>query len=419
MAKAGFQQHSEAFIDSRGRIYDGWRVVVGSLVGLTFGQGAILMFCLGVFVPEWEREFGWGIGTISFGATLNSMTAMLSTLIAGYLVDRLQPRTVVLWSIIPFGLAVAALSQLTANISVFYTSLICSMLLGMGVSVVVYNKATSVWFDKRLGLSLGLANAGLGLGAAILPALVGLIIAQYDWRTAYIVLGALAIALPLPVAWLFVKSRPPIARESSGASGSSEVGLTLAESSRTREFWLSFTGFSILGIATLPILFHMVRILMDSGMSAKGAATLQSVLGVALIIGRVTTGWFLDRFRLGPVMMLLSSMAALALMLFAMNAPFGTAVLCAVLAGFVVGAEFDILGFLVTRYFGRRAFGVTYGILFAVFQISGALAIAAVGQLREIQGSYAVGLSFISALMVVAAVCFARLGPYRFAAQNE
>ena len=54
---------------------------------------------------------------------------------------------------------------------------------------------------------------------------------------------------------------------------------------------------------------------------------------------------------------------------------FGLAVLCAVLSGIVIGAEFDVLGFLIARYFGRRTFGTIYGAVFALFQIAGAVAI--------------------------------------------
>ena len=47
------------------------------------------------------------------------------------------------------------------------------------------------------------------------------------------------------------------------------------------------------------------------------------------------------------------------------------AVLGAVLCGCGIGAEIDIMGFMLSRYFGMRNYGKIYGIIFAAFVSSG------------------------------------------------
>ncbi len=415
---------AETLLDADGRVYAGWQTTLASFVGMTFGPSSAIVFCFGVFAPALEREFGWSVGAVSFGATLISLCIIVVSLLSGYLVDRIGARRLVLASILPFGAAVAALSLLPSSLAVFYAALVAVMLVGAGATPVVYNKATAVWFDRRLGFSLGLTNVGIGVGAALLPALVGSVIGAYGWRTAYIVLGVLAVAIPWPIAYALLKEREAPLRGPAGPgpaaapapAASPTGGLSFAETRRTREYWLALGGFVVLGAASSTFVIHLVRILADTGMPVGKAVALQSALGMALIVGRVATGWLIDRMRAATVMVALCGVAALALVLLAAGAPGGSGVLCAMLGGFVVGAEFDVLGFLIPRYFGRRAFGVVYGAIFGAFQLASAFTIGMLGWWRGSHGSYTAGLYLIAGLLLIGVVCFQRLGVYRYAA---
>lgn len=405
---------AESLRGADGRLYPGWLTTFASTIGMTLGPSTMLVFCFGTFVPALEREFGWGIGAISFGATLITVMIVITSLLAGHLIDRIGARRLILWSIPLFGLGMMSLALMPHGIGFFYAGLMAVALLGVGAWPVAYNKATAMWFDRRLGFSLGLANVGIGIGAALLPAIVATIIAQGGWRTAYVVLGVLAIAIPWPIALLFLKDRDGGGSRSARTVAAPSTGMSFAEARRTTEFWFVVVGFLALGMASSGVVVHQVRILVDTGMAPRDAAAMQSVLGIALILGRVVTGWLLDRMKASLVMATLCVGAALALVCLAAGAPFGSAVLCAAMIGFVIGAEFDVLGFLIPRYFGRRAFGILYGSIFAVFQVSAAVAIGLLGWWRGSQGSYGAGLCVIAAALVVGAWMFARLGRYRF-----
>jgi MFS family permease len=405
---------AESLRGADGRVYGGWSATLASLAGLALGPSSILVFCFATFVPALEREFKWGIGAISFGATLVTIMIIVTSIVAGHLCDRIGSRRMILWSIPLFGAGVAGLSTLSSSIGSFYALLALASIAAVGVWPVTYNKITATWFDRHLGLSLGIANAGIGIGAALLPALASYVIASHGWRSAYLALGVIAVALPWPVAFFFLKERPKVAAHLAEAERNAE-GLSFAEIRRTRAFWLAVGGFFVLGAASSSVVVHQVRILVDSGLSLPRATAMQSVLGIALIAGRVCTGWLLDRFRAASVMAVICMVAAVALLLLAFKAPWGSAPLCAVLVGFVIGAEFDVLAFMIPRYFGRRAFGMTYGVIYAVFQTAAGLAIALLGMSRGITGSYFLGLSVVAAMLVVGGILFQRLGPYRFA----
>ena len=58
--------------------------------------------------------------------------------------------------------------------------------IAVGQAPPAYAKAVSAWFDERRGLALGIAMAGIGIGATLVPQFARLMIDAYGWRAAYI-----------------------------------------------------------------------------------------------------------------------------------------------------------------------------------------------------------------------------------------
>jgi MFS family permease len=133
---------------------------------------------------------------------------------------------------------------------------------------------------------------------------------------------------------------------------------------------------------------------------------------VALLIGRVFTGFFLDRF-FGPyVAIILFSGVAVGIALLWSGAGSGLTLLAAFLVGLGMGAEADIIAYLTSRYFGLRSFGEIYGYLFATFTLAGALGPVLMGLGFDRLGSYRAPLLFFLAATLVATALLTRLGPY-------
>lgn len=83
--------------------------------------------------------------------------------------------------------------------------------------------------------------------------------------------------------------------------------------------------------------------------------------------------------------------------------------LCAALLGMVLGAEFDVLSYLLRRYFGMRSFGKLYGVIFAVFQFGVGAGAAFLPIMRQASGSYRTGLLSFSAATLVCALLLVML----------
>lgn len=406
----------ESFI-SNGRVYPGWVTVMASALALTFGPSTMTIMAFGSFVPALDKEFGWGIQAISYGATILSYMIMIASLVQGYLVDKYGPRLLIISSIPIFGLSLAAISLLTNNITLFYLAWLIVPLCGVGAWPISYLKATAGWFDRRLGFALGITNAGIGIGAAIVPIIVTLVISNYGWRSAYLCLGLLAIVVTWPATLLFVRERKATnASAERKAAVAQDEELDLGGALRTRPFWISIVTFALLGALNVGLLVHFVKICIDGGLAPQTAGFIMSSLGIALIIGRVGTGWLLDRFTAASVMSVIVAGTAVACAALALGAGANivSATACASMVGLVIGAEFDVLSYMIPRYWGRKSFGKIYGVVFAVFQFAAGFGALSLGYSRGALGSYSPALWALAIAMVVCAILFAMLGPYRF-----
>jgi hypothetical protein len=94
-------------------------------------------------------------------------------------------------------------------------------------------------------------------------------------------------------------------------------------------------------------------------------------------------------------------------------------VLAAMSLGFGLGAEVDVIGFLVGRYFGLRAYGEVYGYLFAIFTLGTGFGPVLMAVCFDLTRSYDVALTAFAGALVCASILVSRLGPYRFVARGS
>lgn len=390
-----------------------WRTVSACAYGLVFGPNVLTILNFAPFISPLQQEFGWGIPAISLGASLISLMIVVISPLQGLAVDRFGSRRTVLCSIPPFGLSLCLMYFLPNNLTIFYLAWVVICFAGFGAWATAYLRATAGWFDRKLGLALGLANAGIGIGSAIVPVVTGTLISMYGWREAFLGSGLLAFTV-WPVAYFFLAE--PVPR--GAASAKVDRGYSVRQAAGTRTFWLTLLAFFLLGLFG-AVVVHQVRLLTDAGIAPATANLVPVALGVALILARVGTGWLLDRFAISRIMPVFMAGGALATVLFALGPNLPQAILCATLAGLVLGAEFDVLSYLIPRYFGRRSFGMLYGIVFAVFQLSSALAIFGIGFSRSAFGSYAPAMWLLTGVCITCGLLFTLLGPYRDGVEQE
>jgi MFS family permease len=181
---------------------------------------------------------------------------------------------------------------------------------------------------------------------------------------------------------------------------------------KTPAFGIVTAAYFLLGLINTALISQQTPLLIDAGMTPQKAAFVQSLFGLFLLLGRLAAGALLDRV-FAPFVMIAVCVGGASACLIYSTGPHGEVVfLAAALLGLLVGAEFDVLGYLVRRYFGSGAFGKTYGAIFAVFQLGGALGAAAFAYSHAASGGYRQGLYAAVLVLLTSAAVFAVMPKY-------
>jgi MFS family permease len=282
---------------SRNRIFYGWIVVAVSALGLIFGAFPIGFASFAIFFRSYLQEFHASRAAISLALTIHSCFAALLAGWIGRLADRFGARKVIL-----AGSAILALVLLSAEaigsriwqLYLFYAVL--GAVAGATTSV-PYGLLVSRWFDRHRGLALGLSNAGLGVGAMVMPPLVRILIAHYGWRSAFAIVGGAILTVAVTLVGLFLK-------EANGTAAAESMplqheGLAWGEIRKCGTFWLMTSAFVLAAASIQACITHMAEIFSERGADAALAALAISVVGLAALVGRAGTGFLLDRY-FGP-----------------------------------------------------------------------------------------------------------------------
>lgn len=413
--------------DERPRFFYGWWIVVVAGIGLCLSYGPVIIYSFGVFIKPLSQELHASRASISFAFALANLAQSISSPLVGRLADRLGARRVILVSTVIFSLLLLYSCLLPGKLWSLYALFGLLGFVGSGAAPIPYVKVISRWFDRHRGLALGLTMFGIGAGAILMPALSQKLIAMFGWRFTYLVIGLLMLSVSVPVVAFFLKDSPgemgllpdgAIAARNASQQIISEEGLTWRDARRGATFWFMIGAVFLVGASLHGCVLHLAPLLSDQGVSPQRIALAISILGSALLIGRVGTGYLLDRFFAPGVAMCLFGAVACGIALLRIGAVSGVFFPAAFLIGLGMGAEVDIMAYLTSRYFGLRAFGEIYGYTFATFVLAGAVGPWLMGFGFDRSGSYGSILVVLSLATLAAAALMTRLGPYRFRLDN-
>jgi MFS family permease len=397
-----------------------WWIVFASVLGLLVGNGPVMQFTFGTLMPPITRQFGWSRGMVSSAMVVGLWITGITTPLVGRLVDRFGIRAVALPAILLFSLATASVAWVPASAAAFIALYALMGLGAAGQTPLIYAKAVSIRFDRQRGLALGIAMAGVGLGAVVVPQFAQAMIGLAGWRGAYAGLGLLTFVLAFPAVALFV-GRPnsdskPVVQHRLNVS---MPGLTGMEALRTARFWTLAFSFFIVAGTTGGVISHLVPLMSDRGVPLQTATALVGVAGAALVGGRMLSGFLVDRIHAPYVaaVFFFAPLMGIVVLLTTLRAE--GAMLGTVLVGIGVGAEVDLIAFLLSRYLGMRSFGEIYGYFFAIFMMGSGLGPFAMGMSYDRTGSYRYMLICFAAALALASLPMLRLGAYEYPAPVE
>jgi len=349
--------------------YYGWRVALAACFGVMAGFGSLFVYTFAVFVKPLSAQFGWSREAVSLGFGFAAITLGLFSPLVGRFLDRFGPRRIILPCMTVFGCGIASLALLRGGLWQFYATCIVIGVVGNGAAHLAYARSISTWFQQRLGTALAFVMLGAGLGAMILPVVAQSVLSRAGWRAAYASLGGLALLLGLPLSWRYIVERGPLRKQSAPAAHS---GLTWQQGTRSYPFWIIVAVLFVSSISMNGAITHLSALLTDRGITPRDAALCASILGGSSVLGRLGVGWLLDRFFGARVALFVNLATAAGIFLLARAGSFSAGSFAAALIGIGAGGEAAITPYLLTRYFGLRAFSTLYGLTWTFYAAAGA-----------------------------------------------
>ena len=405
----------------QGEIAQRWPLILATCIGIVSSSFVLPYYTIGALLTPVTEEFGWTRAQFQAAILFSSGLGALTAPVIGWLNDRYGPRRVALPSIVGLSLGFLFASRLDGELWMLFAAYGFMALLGAGTIPVTWTRAIATSFFQRRGLALGLALTGTGLCASIAPHYTVWLTGEFGWRGAYVGLALVPLLLAFPVLFFLFR---PLSEHSVEATSEDNralqaTGVTLGEAIRGYRFWIlllsilfAYQGFSGIGPNLIPSMT-------DEGFSREQAATVQSVFGLSIILGRVVVGYLVDRFWAPGVASVCLAVPAVGAFLLHGEQSLELAILASFMIGFAAGAELDLMAFLAARYFGLAHYAKIYSVLYATLAVCSGTAPMVFAYAYDLTGSYDIGYGIAMALFLASAFMVLLLGRYPDSGTNE
>ena len=387
-----------------------WSLVLGGAMGYSVIN--LPSFGIAAFVRPLEQAFGWSRAEVMSGLSISSAFGIVAMLVSGLFVDRIGPRRVGLFGIALVCSGIALLGMLTADFlwwTLAWIYISCGIALVQGM---VWTRVVAERFEKGRGLAIAAVLNGSALTMVAIPLVSTSLITAVGWRQAFVGVGAIWFIVAFPLAfWLFRDERSRPVRKRLVRQETELPGVTLAEAMRMGAFWrIVFTMFAFI-LYTTSLSPNLIVLLSEKGATLSQAAQIAALLGICGIIARLSVGHLLDRL---PTLLVATSVFVIPVIggaiLLLDNPSIAMLAIAVACFGATIGAENDVLYFLVARYCGMRRFGSLLGVIGSAGALAGTFAPVAAGLIHDRTGSYDLMIGGLIGLMALCAVLMATMG---------
>jgi MFS family permease len=399
------------------RFFYGYIVVVVALFIMVVSWA--IYYSFGVFFKPLLNEFGWTHAMTSGAFSLSMTMYGVLGIVVGVLNDRFGPRVVLTLCGFLLGLGYLLMSQVSAlwQMYLFYGAII-----GTGMSGVWVPQLSTVarWFVGRRTLMTGIVLAGVSIGQLIGPPVTTWLIALYDWRQSYTILGGVALLLVVLFAQFLRRDPTQMGQLPYGADEGKQPELTsdaqefsLREATYTAQFWVACSIFFCFGFGLFSIVVHIVPHAIELGISAASAATILSCRGGMGLVGNYVLGGVADRIGNRRIFLVGFIMILAALFLLVPARELWMLYLFAIIFGFAAGGMAASESPLVAGLFGLSSHGLIYGVVHLGFTAGAAVGPVLTGHIFDVTGSYQVAFLLCAAFCIVGIILAAILRPTR------
>jgi MFS family permease len=298
--------------------------------------------------------------------------------------------------------------------------LYCTVIIGIGISGtdVVVLSTTARWFVKKRSMLTGVIKMGTGVGMMIMPLLINRLITQYGWRTSFLFLGIMILIVYIAFSQCLVRDPVKLGLTPDGARNndplnqtSVEKGLAIRAALRTPQLWTICVAYALLMFSIATVMFHIVPISIDLGISAANAANVLATVGFVSIAGRFVMGTAGDRIGTKSSLVICFLLLLAGLIWLQFSKKLWMLLLFAVVHGFAHGGFFTLISPLLADFFGTRSHGAIFGVLISVSAIGSAVGPVMAGYMFDTTGSYQLVFLFLTGMSIAGLVATSLLKP--------
>ena len=414
------------------RYFYGWNIVAASfLAHLSYAEHFSSM--LGFYFKPLHADFGWSRSAMAAVQTIARVTEALMAPLIGPVIDRYGPRVLMPIGAIVVGLAMLAITRMTA-IWQFY--LLRGVISAIGFTLMgglVTDVALNNWFIKKRGRALAIGRIGSNLSNIIFTPVTVFVIAASGWQTMFYIFAVVTWLVVLIPSIVLMRRRPedmglypdgiqPSATElrsreeelqnpAGGATSPQEPIWSRREVLKTSSFWLLATAFGINSMAFQGINISLAPYIQDLGYGETVLASVMTFRAIMAAVALLFVGFIAEhahRVIVRVIPFIIQAMAV-CLLIFAGKPLFlwlAIAFYGIGLSGIVVIQEV-----LWANNFGRLSLGMVRSLAFLVAFGFGASGPVAINAVFDILGSYHPAFYTIIALFGVSATAMGLVKP--------
>jgi len=393
----------------RARYFYGWNVVGATFVMALFSFG-LGFYGVTVYVAALQRLHGWSAAAVSAPVTVYYIAGALLTMVIGGVYERLGPRLVVIAGSIAMAIGLITLGVVIRPWQLYPAFLI--MALGWGsMSGAAINIILAPWWERRRGLAVSIAFNGATLGGVIVAPFLIPLINALGFPRALAAAAVGSFGLVIAAALIAMHRGPHVFGLGPDGGAAAPTGATptivaaraaRGEALRTWRFWSVSVPFALGLAAQVGVLTHLVGLVAPT-VGPTGAARAIGVTTTAALIGRLLTGFVVDRIDRRRVASATLGVQMLGLALLAKASSASAVYAGCALFGVGVGNMTTLPGLILAAEWPRERFAALVGLVVGINQLTFAFGPTLVGFIRDRAGSYALALVACVALQTVAA----------------
>lgn len=357
----------------------------------------------GLWLQPITQEQGWTRETFAFAIALQNLAWGVFGIFAGMLADKFGGYRVLIVGAVLYALGLLGMALSTSTLMFALTAGILIGAAQAGTTyAVIYGIIGRQIPAERRSWAMGVAAAAGSFGQFLMVPVEGFLIAEFGWKEALMILGAMSLVIAPLALWLrepgFAPGQTQPVREQS-------IVQALREAFGYRSFQLLMAGYFVCGFQVVFIAVHMPSYLKDMGQSPQVASYALALIGLFNVFGTYAAGVLGQKLAKRKILAFIYIMRSVAITLFLLAplSPWSVYIFASVM-GLLWLSTVPPTNAIVAQVFGVAHLSMLGGFVFFSHQIGSFMGVWLGGLLYDTTGSYNIVWYISIALGVFAAL---------------